>query len=250
MCTVTAAGGKRLPPLSTPEGSSTYQSSCHHLRGEGFTEPQAAKIASHFLSEGRNLNIENTRQWLALLRRCHVDEPTLVYTGRVVLMKQLAVNTAENAAGVVAWMAGFGLTNKQIGRCVTKQPALLSTSLANITAVQEWIESDLGLGRDRVVLMLIRGPGLFGQKPGHTLTPKLLWFQSLGFSQDFISRLLCNTPRVLDHSIEHYQATLSALQVGDPGAGGLKCALSTTKVVAGVHDRTHVGRLPTDRPFD
>lgn len=170
-------------------------------------------LASH---SARKLfvNIDNVRQWLLLLRQHHVEQPAFVLSRQPVTLEKLAVNTVSNAAAVVQWMSAIGLTDPQIGTTLSKLPSILSVSLANIAAVDEWLRSELGPGDLKVAHALLRAPSLFCKRPATNLAPKLAWFRSHGFSDDLICRILVNGPTILSNSIPYIHANLGALRVG------------------------------------
>lgn len=182
------------------------------LRQLRFTDKQAAHSLSYLSSQKRNVNIENIRRWLELLRMCDVKRSNEVLSTHPILLSNLADNSADNAGVVVQWIASMGLTSSETAQLLGRRPMLLTIPLANALEVTAWLTRELGWNGDRISRVLIQFPQLFGLNPRDNLTPKLSWWMEQGFSRETLSRVFLTYTPLFSSSIQRNIFQMSALQ--------------------------------------
>lgn len=206
--------------MSTYNGSSlqasqlttSLSSNVASLLDEGFDERQAERVLSFHTSRLKQFSIENTRNWLQLLRKLDVKDPVETVSKNVFILKHGAEGAQANADVLVKWGAGLGLTHTQVAESLSERLMLLVIPHANAAAVTTLLSSELGWRRDQIAHVLIKNPRIFGCSPIRSLRPKVAWFKSKGLTTRDISQAIWNTPSLITSSIGRNESQLSALQ--------------------------------------
>lgn len=182
------------------------------LLKEGFTDKQAARILSYLAAQKRKFNLENVQQWLLLLHTYNVQDPVLVVANHCVVLPSMAGYAKLNAPAVVHWMSSMQLSPKAISLLLAKNPMLLVLPHATVAAAAAWFSSELDWSSSMIAAKLSTTPTLFGSNPVLNLAPKMAWFNSKGLSNAKMSKVLFNTPALLNFSIARNKCQISALR--------------------------------------
>ncbi|MEW5304640.1 MAG: hypothetical protein WDW36_007237 [Sanguina aurantia] len=162
---------------------------------EGFTPEGAARVLGSCVSRGRTFNIDNTRQWLQLLRRHHVQQPCVAISRQPTVLEFRADSVAANADAVIGWMSGVGLTRLDIATILTLQPRLLNISHANVVAVDAWLRTELGWSSGMIATALTKCSDFCQSRPV-TLSKKLSALQAFGLSRAQVSGMVFSMPKL------------------------------------------------------
>lgn len=205
MFSITA--GKQPPP-----GDAEYDlSPTSQLLYVGFTIKQAERILTLYASRKRPLDIKNVREWLDLLRQCHVEWPTNALSKHPIMLSNRAENLESRSKETLHRLSRFGLTNVGIGQLLSKWPGLLIVTVGNLEAVEAWLSIELHWSQEQVGKVLAKYSKLFSLTP-ITLSSKLAWFSSQGCSNAKMGVALFHTPSLFDYTIARNESQLSALQ--------------------------------------
>lgn len=221
----TTAGKNPVP--GAKDGKSDKQS---QLLQEGFTFIQAARILSYLSNRKRPLDIENVRQWLQLLRKNHVQKPLSAMAKCPIIIEHRAHKVQVKAAAVAQWMQQKELTTVKFGQILSKWPALLVMTFANLEAVEAWLSSELNWTSKQTGRAFATFPQLFGLSPAN-LACKLAWFIDKGCSNHKMSRVLLSQPYLMS-----YTAARNETQWSDLLAAGL----TQTQVAEAVVKMPHI----------
>lgn len=194
--------------------NSTSTESLSHaadLQQLGFTSKQAGRVLAYMSSQNRAFDFGNTRQWLQLLSSHFVEQPQLAVSQHPIILTSKAENVKHRAEQASQWACSLGLTREAIVHIITKRPMFLSIPRATAEGVAAWLIRELGWDADMICKTLVSSPWLFGLNPVKALAPKLAWFISQGFSVEIISKGMFHTPSIMNVTIAHHGAQLSAL---------------------------------------
>lgn len=209
-CESTGARGLTTRQMVQTQRKQKHADNIAWLIQEGFSNSEATRFL-RLRSAGALLNQSHALSWLETLKELKVDNPTAAMASCPVILDTTPFTLQTNSVTMLAWMKSLGMSSDQIRAVVSKWPKLLATNSTSITATATWFKHSFDWETSNIVQALSKNPAMFSVTPA-TLEKKVVWFKTVGLTQQKLSVVLSRLPALLTCSVHRNQAQLASLQ--------------------------------------